>query len=56
MLSNFRRGGALARMNEPLSKQVLIALVDQLILEQGRLNPLEFLMTYDYLCYADYES
>ena len=43
-------------MNEPLSKRGLTALVDQLILEQGRLDPLELLMACDYLSYADYES
>ncbi|WP_295393539.1 hypothetical protein [uncultured Thiodictyon sp.] len=43
-------------MTEPLSKQDLAALVDQLILEQGRLDPLELLMACDYLAYADYES
>ncbi|WP_295456582.1 hypothetical protein [uncultured Thiodictyon sp.] len=39
-----------------LSEQDLVALVDQLILEQGRLDPLELLMACDYLAYADYES
>ena len=43
-------------MTEPLSKQDLSALVDQLILEQGRLDPLELLMACDYLTYVDYES
>ena len=43
-------------MNESLSKQGLTTLVDQLILEQGRLDPLELLMACDYLSYADYES
>jgi len=51
-------------MTEPLSKHELQndlkhdlgRLVDQLILEQGRLDPLELLMACDYLAYADYES
>lgn len=43
-------------MGEPLSKQDLTALVDRLILEQGRLDPLELLMASDYLAYTDYEG
>jgi hypothetical protein len=46
----------LRQMLEPRSRQDLTALVDRLILEQGRLDPLELLMASDYLAYADYES
>jgi hypothetical protein len=43
-------------MTQPLSKHDLIALVDQLLLEQGRLDPLELLIACDLLAYADYEA
>ncbi len=43
-------------MSERFPKQALDALVDRLILEQGRLDPLELLMACDFLSYADYES
>jgi hypothetical protein len=43
-------------MSEPLSKHDLTTLVDRLILEQGRLDPLELLLACDYLAYADYEA
>lgn len=43
-------------MTEPLSKQRLAALADRLILEQGRLDPLELLMACDFLAYGDYEA
>lgn len=43
-------------MSESLSKQQLVVLVDRLILEQGRLDPLELLMASDCLDYADYEG
>ncbi|HYN78353.1 MAG TPA: hypothetical protein VES73_11235 [Lamprocystis sp. (in: g-proteobacteria)] len=43
-------------MTDPHSTRDLAVLVDRLILEQGRLEPLELLMACDYLAYADYEA
>ncbi|WP_295578408.1 hypothetical protein [uncultured Lamprocystis sp.] len=43
-------------MTQLLLKYELVALVDRLLLEQGRLDPLELLIAGDLLSYADYEA
>jgi len=43
-------------MNQTLPERDLRALVDRLLLEQGRLDPLELLLAADLLAYADYEA
>lgn len=43
-------------MNEPLPDRDLLALVDRLLLEQGRLDPFELLLAAGLLAYQDYEA
>lgn len=43
-------------MSEPLPERELRALVDRLLLEQGRLDPLELLLAADLLAYGDYQA
>ena len=43
-------------MAKLLSDKDLGALVDRLLLEQGRLDPLELLLAADVLAYEDYEA
>ena len=43
-------------MREELSDKDLEALVDRLVLDQGRLDPLELLLAAEVLTYEDYEA
>ncbi len=43
-------------LSDPPSEQDIRAQVDRLLLEQGRLDPLEFLLATDLLAYEDYEA
>ncbi len=43
-------------MSDSLSDKDLIALVDRLVLDQGRLDPLELLLASEALAYDDYEA
>jgi hypothetical protein len=48
--------GSDLNMTETMSEKELTALVDGLVLEQGRLDPLELLLAAEALAYDDYEA